>query len=324
MTRTWKITMPAPRRAVEAALLAHEDAADWDPAIVLAGSAIASGQPGAWHLEAWLPRRPTGRDRAALSSLFAASQPRSAPRQTVEELPDRDWLTLSQQGLEPIRAGCFHVHAPDRPPTREPGVFDLVIPASRAFGTGQHATTAGCLAVLTEMKRRGTPVRNFADIGTGTGLLAFAALALWPRALATASDIDPVCADVVADNARANHVRLGAGAGELTVTVADGLDDPLLAARGPYDLVVANILAGPLIALAPAFGHALIPGGQLLLAGLLEAQEPHVRRACRLAGFRLAGKIVIGDWSVLWLRRRHRVAVRSNRAAGFDDWIGQR
>ncbi len=218
--------------------------------------------------------------------------------------PTSDWVTLSQQGIEPIRAGRFHVRTPEHPPLDEPGVRDFTIPASRAFGTGQHATTAGCLAMLSEMKARGTPVRNFADIGTGTGLLAFAALQLWPRALATASDIDAVCAGVVEENAALNRVALGARQGELTMTVADGMAGPLLAARGPYDLIVANILAGPLIALAPAFARALVPGGSLLLAGLLETQEQAVRAACRRAGLRLARRLVSGDWSILWLRKR--------------------
>jgi ribosomal protein L11 methyltransferase len=86
--------------------------------------------------------------------------------------------------------------------------------------------------------------------------------------------------------------------------VAAGMDHALLAARGPYDLVIANILAGPLIALAPAFGRAVMPGGSLLLAGLLETQERAVRSAARRAGFRLAARLVSGDWSILWLRRR--------------------
>ncbi|MBS0482375.1 MAG: 50S ribosomal protein L11 methyltransferase, partial [Proteobacteria bacterium] len=143
-----------------------------------------------------------------------------------------------------------------------------------------------------------------ADIGTGTGLLAFAALHLWPRALATASDIDAVCADVVGDNARANAIALGARPGALTMLVADGMEHPLLTARGPYDLIIANILAGPLIGLAPHFARALVPGGHLLLAGLLETQEAQVRQACRRAGLRLARRLVNGDWSILWLRSR--------------------
>lgn len=308
--------MHAPRDAVEAALVAHEDAAGWDPAIVIAGSEIAGDRPEDWRLEAWLTRRPTRADRAALASLFGDRAP---PDQAVEPLPETDWTTAAQQDLAPIRAGWFNVHTPDHPPSREQGIVDLAIPASQAFGTGHHATTSGCLAVLTEMKRRGTIVRNIADVGTGTGVLAFAALALWPRALATASDIDPVCAGVVARNAAANRVAPGARGGELTVAVADGLDHPLLESRGPYDLIIANILAGPLIALAPEFARALVPGGQLLLAGLLTAQERPVRRACRLAGLRLAARLVIGDWPVLWFRRRPALTVRSYRPSELPD-----
>lgn len=296
----WKLSALAPRGVIEAALLAHEDALNWDPEIVLSGSEIAEDRPDDWQLEAWLGRRPAKADKAAIAALF----PGKPPRLVEEKLPDTDWLTHSQQDLQPIRAGRFHVHTPDHPALDEPGLRDFCIPASQAFGTGQHATTAGCLAMLDTMKARGVVVRNLADIGTGTGLLAFAALHLWPRALATASDIDAVCAQVVADNARANAVPLGARGGALTMLVADGMEHPLLEARGPYDLIAANILAGPLIGLAPDFARHLVPGGHLLLAGLLETQEAQVRRACRRAGLRLAARLVNGDWSILWLRKR--------------------
>ena len=299
MTTAWKLLALAPRAVVEAALLAHEDAADWDPEIVIAGSEVAEDKPDEWQLEAWLPRKPARDDKAAIAGLFAM-----APTFKIEQLPETDWLTTSQTGLEPIRAGRFYVHTPEHPPLDEPGVRDFMIPASQAFGTGQHATTAGCLAMLSEMKARGVVVRNCADIGTGTGLLAFAAMHLWPRALATASDIDAVCLSVVDDNARANRVPQGARPGELTMLVADGMDHPLLEARGPYDLIIANILAGPLIDLAPHFAKSLVPGGHLLLAGLLETQEAQVRAACRRAGLRLAERLVGGDWSILWLRQR--------------------
>lgn len=296
----WKLIALAPRGVIEAALLAHEDALDWDPEIVLSGCEIAEDKPEDWQLEAWLGREPTMADRSAITALFSGK----APPLATEKLPDIDWVTQSQQGLEPIRAGRFHVHTPDRPPLDQPGVRDFAIPASQAFGTGQHATTAGCLEMLGEMKARGLVVRNLADIGTGTGLLAFAALDLWPRALATASDIDAVCVTVVEENAAANSIALGAGPGELTMLVADGMEHPLLHARGPYDLIIANILAGPLIGLAPHFARSLVPGGHLLLAGLLETQEPQVRAACRAAGLRIAERKVNGDWSILWLRKR--------------------
>jgi ribosomal protein L11 methyltransferase len=319
MSQSWKLTAHAPRPVIEAALIAHEDAFDWDPDIVLSGSEIAEDKPDDWRLEAWLPRKPSKADKAAIAALFTDG----APNFEIEQLPETDWLTLSQAGLEPIRAGRFHVHTPEHPPLAEPGTRDFVIPASRAFGTGQHATTAGCLAMLSEMRAQGVLVRNLADIGTGTGLLAFAALDLWPRALATASDIDGVCVGVVEDNAAMNHVPLGAGAGELVMVVADGMDDALLQARGPYDLVIANILAGPLIGLAPDFARALVPGGHLLLAGLLETQEAQVRAACRRAGLRLAARLVNGDWSILWLRKRRMAGVRASRPGQLPEWSKQ-
>ncbi len=302
---SWKFTAYAARPIIEAALIAHEDATDWDAEIILAGSEVAEDRPDDWQLEAWLPRAPEPADEAALAALFAAG----APPIIMEQLPETDWLTLSQQQVQPIRAGRFHVHTPDHPPVAEPGVTDFTIPASQAFGTGQHATTAGCLTMLTHMKAQGIVVRNFADIGTGTGLLAFAARDLWPRALGTASDIDHVCVPVVIENAALNGVPLGPRRGELVMTIAEGMDHPLLTARGPYDLITANILAGPLIALAPEFARHLVPGGQLVLAGLLETQEPGVRAACRRAGLRLAARLVVGDWSILWLRKRTRVRV---------------
>ena len=295
----WKLVAFAPRQAVEAALLAHEDADEWDAEIVIAGSEIAEHRPDDWQFEAWLPRQPTAADRRGLDALFA-----QAPQWSEEQLPDTDWVTSSQQYLEPVRAGMFEVRTPDHPPCADPAVRSFTIPASQAFGTGQHATTAGCLEMLTAMKASGMIVRNCADIGTGTGLLAFAALALWPRAFATASDIDRVCAAVIEDNARLNDVRLGGRAGEVAVAIAAGFDHPLIEARAPYDLVIANILAGPLVELMPDFSRATLPGGSLLLAGLLTSQEAAVRRAAFREGFRLATRIVRGDWSILWLRRR--------------------
>jgi ribosomal protein L11 methyltransferase len=212
-------------------------------------------------------------------------------------------VTLSQQGVEPIRAGRFHVHTPDF--AADPDAIDFVIPASQAFGTGQHRTTAGCLEMLGNMKASGMLARNVADIGTGTGLLGFAALALWPRALCTLTDIDPVCVPVVEENAATNGIPMGPRAGEAVMVVADGMDDPLVQMRGPYDLLIANILAGPLVSLAPDFAKAVSPGGSLLLAGLLAGeQEEAVQRAMRLAGFRMAARLQRGDWAILWLRRR--------------------
>lgn len=295
---SWKLVAHAPKAVVQAALAAHEALDEWDPEIVLTGSEIAENRPDDWVLEAYLSRRPGKAERTEVAALFG----KRAPKILAEKLPDTDWVAETQKAVAPIRAGRFHVHTPDHP--GDPGAVDLVIPAAQAFGTGQHATTAGCLAMLDAMRRRGLVVRNLADIGTGTGLLAFAALRLWPGARAVASDIDAVCEPVVVENALLNGIALGTRAGELAMVVAEGLDDAILAGRAPYDLVIANILAGPLVALAGDFADAVAPGGSLLLAGLLETQEPAVRAAYRTAGFRLAARMVNGDWSILWLRRR--------------------
>ena len=313
MTQSWKITVLADQDTIEAALLAHEDATEWDPSIVLAACEIADHRPEEWKLEAFLPRKPAKKDLAAVAALF----PGAAPRMATEALPETDWIMESQQGLAPIRAGRFHVRTPDFPACGEAGVFDFAIPASQAFGTGHHETTAGCLSMLTRMKRHGLIARNAADIGTGTGILAFAALKLWPRAIVTASDIDPLSAAVTLENAALNGIGIGAGSGEMTVTIAAGMASPLIAARGPYDLVIANILAGPLIELAADFSRALVPGGNLLLAGLLDTQEEKVRRACRRAGLRLAAREGRGDWSILWLRKRSGASVRGGRGIAW-------
>lgn len=296
---SWKLTAFAPKRTVQAALLAHDEIDEWDFDLVIAGREVAEDRPDDWVLEGWYPSKPGPAQKADLAGLFAGK----APKITVEQLPDEDWVTLSQQNAQPISAGPFHVRTPGFQP--RPGAINFVIPASQAFGTGQHQTTAGCLAILANLKASGVVARNVADIGTGTGLLAFAALALWPGATATGTDIDPVCAPVVEENAALNAIAMGAGPGAMTMIIADGMDDPLLALRGPYDLLIANILAGPLVELAPDFAKAVSPGGSVVLSGLLAGtQETAVRSAYRRAGFRPVARIQNGDWAVLWFRRR--------------------
>ena len=301
MADSWKIVAEVSKDVARAALVAHEDAIDWPPEWIVTGMEVADDRPEEWTVEVYLDHKPKKAELRRVAALFDSD----APTLTVEKVPEADWVTESQKGVEPIRAGRFHVRTPDHP--ADAGMVDFVIPASQAFGTGQHQTTAGCLAMLDLMKREGVVARNHADIGTGTGLLAFAAMHLWPGATATASDIDPVCAGVVRDNMAMNGIVEGDRAGELIMVIADGMDDPLLKLRGPYDLFIANILAGQLVELAPAFASAGTPGGNLLLAGLLETQETRVRTAYRKLGFRLARRLVNGDWSILWLRKsRHR------------------
>lgn len=300
MATSWKLTAQASKEAVEAAIETHL-ALDLETPEMVIGGAEIPGTPDRWLLEAWVAREPTQADIQKLEALFASD----TPTFSQEKLPETDWVTHSQQAVEPIRAGCFHIRTPDHPaPQDDEGLTQFVIPAALAFGTGHHETTSGCLEMLETMKKRGLRPRNIADIGTGTGLLGFAALSLWPRAEVTGSDIDPLCGPAVFDNAELNNVKIGFGPGEMAMTIAAGMEDEMLVARAPYDLLMANILAGPLIDLAPDFAHAIGPRGNLLLSGLLTRQERAVRTAYRAAGFRLCARLACGEWSILWLRRR--------------------
>jgi ribosomal protein L11 methyltransferase len=297
----WKLTARAPREAVEAALGTHSLTEGWDPDFVVGASEVPD-RPEEWLLEGWLARRPDQHDMERLLKLFAGAR----PELHVEKLADIDWVTVSQERARPVRIGPFRIRTPDFPPAPEPGVIEFEIPAAQAFGTGQHATTAGCLEMLAAMQARGLRFRSIADIGTGTGLLAFAALKLWPQARATATDNDPLCAPAIIDNAARNNVQLGDGRGELAFGIEAGVEGELHEANVPYELLIANILARPLIDLAPQFAEATAPRGHLLLAGLLTSQEQAVRTAFLRVGFGLTARLVKGEWSILWLRRRFR------------------
>ena len=251
-------------------------------------------RPDDWLIHAYFEHSPTAdEDRRG---------GRARPRPTPARAAWRSRLGDDEPGgasADPRRP----LHRPHARPARPiPSRINFEIDASLAFGTGQHATTSGCLAALDRLESGGKRFANIADIGTGTGLLAFAALALWPEARCIATDIDPVAIDVARDNAAINHVTLGHGAGELLLGVADGMDSPLLTARAPFDLIVANILAGPLIELAPDFVRSLAPGGTVVLAGLLDTQADGVIAAYEALGLTLTDR-GFGEWPVLVCER---------------------
>jgi ribosomal protein L11 methyltransferase len=288
---TFRVTVPCSRAQGEAIALSDVLFSNSSSPPVLVADEPDEQKPDEWMIHAYFDQEPTGEEIAVLTGLGAGP-----PR--IEKLGEQDWVTMSQAGLKPIRAGRFNVHTPTHPP--EPGRTNFEIDASLAFGTGQHATTSGCLEALDLLEREGRTFANVADIGTGTGLLAFAALALWPTARCIATDIDPIAVDVARDNAAINSVRLGHAPGEILLAQADGMESPLLNARAPFDLIIANILAGPLIELAPAFAKSVAPGGVILLAGLLDTQAGAVVRAYQEHGLELQ-KQGTGEWPVVLL-----------------------
>jgi ribosomal protein L11 methyltransferase len=293
---SWRVSLDCTRAEAEALPDAGELFPDADAPPVLVADEPDPDRPDEWRIHAYFDRQPGWREMATLERLATDADP------LLERLEDADWVTMSQSGLSPIRAGRFFVHTPMHYKDRPEDAVSFEIDAGLAFGTGQHATTAGCLAALDRLQVAGKRFANIADIGTGTGLLAFAALALWPRAKAIATDIDPISIDVTRDNAAINDVPLGMGAGELVLAVADGMDHAMIQARAPFDLLIANILAGPLVELAPAFAAATAPGGTIILAGLLDTQTEAV-----IAAYEAQGCAIIergsGEWRVLVLER---------------------
>ena len=291
---SWRVTLHCNRAEAEALPESDElfPFAETPPVIV--ADEPDPARPDDWRIHAYFAHEPDVAELAALSQLAAASTP------AIEHLGEDDWVTMSQAGLEPIRAGRFFVHTPTHREAVPADVIAYEIDAGLAFGTGHHDTTAGCLAALDRLAVAGRQYTNVADIGTGTGLLAFAALALWPRAKGIATDIDPISIDVTADNARINHVPIGHGAGELLLVVADGVEHEMIVERAPFDLLIANILAGPLIDLAPAFAASVTSGATVILAGLLDTQAPAVIAAYERQGMRLVEQGT-GEWSVLVL-----------------------
>jgi len=287
---SFRVTVRCNRAQAEAIA----DGDDLFPDAVLVADEPDAARPDEWLIHAYFDQAPTPAELSTLATL-GSGEPQ------VEELAEADWVTMSQAGLQPIRAGRFYVHTPMYR-SAPPGTIPFEIDASLAFGTGQHATTSGCLEALDRLEREGKSFANIADIGTGTGLLAFAALALWPEAKCIASDIDAVAIEVAQDNAAINRVPLGHGRGELLLAVAAGMDSPLLAARAPFDLIVANILAGPLIELAEDFTKALAPGGTIMLAGLLDSQADAVAHAYEERGLTVRDR-GFGEWPVLVCER---------------------
>jgi ribosomal protein L11 methyltransferase len=301
MTQTWKLILPCTRAEAEALNGDITVLAEMEPPPVLMTHEPDESRPDHWEAHAYFEGKPDKASIALLQSLIPSA---ATTKPRLEKLPDEDWVTVSQQGLEPVRAGRFYVHTSTNEGEVPPGAKTFQIEASLAFGTGGHATTAGCLTMLDRMKARGSRFDHIVDIGTGTGLLAFAARHLWPRAYVSASDIDPVSVDVTALNAEVNTVPLGQAPGSVALCVASGTDHELIQRRAPYDLVIANILAGPLIELAPSFAAILREGGTLILAGLLAKQKATVASAYRAQGLRLAEVLEGEDWPCLRLVKR--------------------
>ena len=305
MSDNWCLTFPCTRAEAEALYEVDDIIAAMSPAPSIVTREIEAFNDAKWEMLAYFNGKPPAEIVRKIQALIPSA---TNAKPSLEKLPDEDWLTISQRGLAPVRAGRFFVHTDSNAENIPTGTKAFRIEASQAFGTGGHETTSGCLTMLDAMKRQGKRFDLIADVGTGTGLLAFAAQHLWPRAYVTASDIDPVSIDVTVENAAINEVTLGQSLGQIALCVAAGTDHEMIQRRAPYDLVVANILAGPLIELAPSLTMILQDGGTLILAGLLDTQAAAVIRIYRAHGFRLQQHRDTGDWPCLRLVKRRKYA----------------
>ena len=247
-----------------------------------------------WRIEAYYHPLP---DLQQLARDLEAACGMPVPAIRVEEVPQENWVRLSQQALPPVIAGRFTIHGSHDRDRVARGPNSILIDAGEAFGTAHHATTQGCLAAIDRVTRR-RRYRRVLDLGCGSGVLAIAVARILPRARIMASDLDHQSVVVARSNMRVNGVG-----SRITAVVAAGLQHPTLRSSAPYDLLIANILAGPLITLSKTLASAVDRGGTLILSGLLTPQAAQVTAAYLASGFRLVRHDRVFGWSTLTLAK---------------------
>lgn len=287
MTHVWKISVhPLPKKIAEEITekLGEAAAPDCDAVALVE----ADEARNLWLVEAYYQFDPQGGD---LSQLLDGTPAK------IEKLANLDWVSQSLSELKPIHAGRFFVHGSHDRDLRPASGISVEIDAGLAFGTGHHGTTHGCLMALDHVLKVKHP-RNVLDVGCGSGVLAIAAASA-AHVPVLASDIDPEAVRVAKTNARINKK------GPLVQTlVAGGVSDNQIIANGPYELVFANILAGPLMRMSASLARQVAPGGNLVLSGLLHHQEARIISAYRIAGLPLKQRWQLEGWSTLLFSRR--------------------
>ena len=247
---------------------------------------------GTWNISVYVPAGETGNAGARILEVLGED---AHGKLQHEELEDGGWVEKTLSELAPVRAGRFVVHGSHDAGCASANEHAILIDAGLAFGTGHHGTTAGCLEMIGDELKRRQPV-NALDLGTGSGVLAIA-IAKATRISVLASDIDPVSVEVTKQNARINKV------GNLVEAIpAVGFNHLRFGQRVPFDLIVANILAGPLQKLAPALAAHLGRGGSVILSGLLPHQQARIVAAYRAQGLRLDRAIIRNGWLTLLMR----------------------
>lgn len=289
----WRLAVTvADEAAANAASAALESQA---PAV----SAFETAPGAEWRVEAYADEEPDRAGLEAAAEMVALAHGLESGAgllagMTIELVPPRDWVRENQQSFPPLRVGRFFVYGSHHQDGVPSGSIGLLIDAAAAFGTGEHATTRGCLMALGLLAKR-RRFRHVLDMGTGTGILAMAAARLWSPHL-LACDIDAGSVKVAAENLRRNGL-----ARRITLRRSDGYRDAAVRHGAPYDLIIANILARPLVAMSRDLASHLAPRGMVVLSGLLAWQTPLVIAAHRLQGLKLRRRIAVDGWVTLVL-----------------------
>lgn len=287
MTTIWKFTATGPIEKVRALSSVLEEA---DPAPALGWSVFEDGNPETGRLDV-LFADPD--DFARLKESLPFSE--EGLEVDFHPLPEEDWIRMSLEGLKPVEAGRFVIHGSHDEPELTRGQIPILIEAGPAFGTGHHGTTKGCLVACDRLYEDGLKPASLLDLGCGTGVLAIGAAKIWPDAEIVATDIDPDAVSETEDNARKNNVS-----GKLQIFVADGFDNEALSRK--FDLIFANILAGPLQELAEQLAVRLASDGRAILSGLLTEQIESVVKAYHEVGLSLTDTDIIEGWAILTLK----------------------
>ncbi|HAD29085.1 MAG TPA: 50S ribosomal protein L11 methyltransferase [Rhodobacteraceae bacterium] len=245
-----------------------------------------------WEVGIYFVEKP---DEIALDLLAAMNGARPF---AVSELPETDWVAEVKRELAPITAGRFFLYGSHDADKIPDDCVPLLIEAAMAFGTGHHGTTQGCLQALHNLAKRGFVGKSVVDLGCGTAVLAMGVAKIWPGVV-LASDIDEVATDTASANIACNNLG-----GRVNVITCAGFDHPLLRNNAPYDLILANILKGPLIALSEDMGESCSAGGHVILSGILNEQAGGTKSAYEAHGFVEVEHLIVGEWSTLCLQKR--------------------
>ena len=254
--------------------------------------AVSISEKGVLRLvEAYFVERPDMEMLAALSSEVTAED------WQLHEVEEENWVEKSQRGLHPVRAGRFLIHGSHDRDAGRGRLYAIEIDAGRAFGTAHHGTTRGCLLAIDRLSKR-RQWRRVLDVGTGSGVLAIAAAKVGASQV-LASDIDPIAVGVAEENVRHNGM-----AGRVRCVAAPGVHSRAIQGEAPFELITANILAPPLIALAPRLVRLAVPGGHIVLSGLLDTQAREVSATYLRLGLVIETRISLDGWTTLILTLR--------------------